>query len=61
MRPHVEKHDFAIFLDTYTATYDAAFEGREHRPEFDRNSAFHYLDARYVMADLLLHVFALLR
>ena len=63
MRPHVEKHDFAIFLDTYTATYDAAFpKDASIGARFDRNSAFHYLDAgRYVMADLLLHVFALLR
>ena len=66
MRPSVEAEGFAVFLDVYPATLDAAFPPPGIDPaigaRFDRNSAFHYLDAgRYLMANLLLHVLRLLR
>ena len=62
MRPSVEADDFAIFLDNYQATYSAAFPSDAAiGARFDRNSAFHYLDAgRYLMAQLVLHVLRLL-
>ena len=65
MRPLVEADDFAIFLDNYEATFSAAFPSAGVDPDigvrFDRNSAFHWLDAgRYLMANLLLHVLRLL-
>ena len=62
MRAAVEADDFAIFLDNYKATYAAAFPAdADIGARFDRNSAFHYLDAgRYIMANLLMHVFRLL-
>jgi hypothetical protein len=58
MRPSVERHGFALFLDVYPATFDAAFPADPAiRARFDRNSAFHYLDAgRYIMAQSLLHM-----
>ena len=62
MRPAVERLGF-VFLDTYSATYDAAFPASDAAigVRFDRNSAFHYLDAgRYLMTALLTHVFDLL-
>ena len=64
MRPRVEQpRGFALFLDAYPATLDAAFPSDPTiGARFDRNSAFHYLDAgRYVMGNLLLHVLRLLR
>ena len=65
MRPLVEADDFAIFLDNYEATFSAAFPSAGIDPaigvRFDRNSAFHWLDAgRYLMTNLLLHVLRLL-
>ena len=62
MRPFVEEENFAIFLDNHAATLSAAFPPDPAiGVRFDRNSAFHYLDAgRYLMAQLLLHVLRLL-
>lgn len=67
MQPVVEEFG-AIFLDQYRATLQAAFPmngtsgGVEVAIRFDRNSAFHYLDAgRYLMTQVLLHVLSLLR
>ena len=61
MRPHVEAHDGFVFLDNYAATLDASFpRDASLGTRFDRNSAFHYLDAgRYLMTNLLLHVLRL--
>ncbi len=53
----------AVYLDNFEATRDAAFPSGDPAigARFDRNSAFHYLDAgRYLMAQLLLHVLRLL-
>ena len=65
MRPIVEQHKNFLFLDYYRATFDAAFPSHAPDPSiavrFDRNSAFHYLDAgRYLMMQILLHIFRLL-
>lgn len=65
MRPIVEEFG-ALFVDQHDATYRAAFPaeaagGAQVAIRFDRNSAFHYLDAgRYLMAQILLHVLRLL-
>ena len=66
MRPVVEAAG-AIYVDQYEATLRAAFppptmpDAEQVAIRFDRNSAFHYLDAgRYLMAQILLHVLRLL-
>jgi hypothetical protein len=66
MRPIVEEFG-AVFVDLFPATLRAAFpppsvpDAEQIAIRFDRNSAFHYLDAgRYLMAQILLHVLRLL-
>jgi hypothetical protein len=63
MRSVVERHEDFVFLDNYKATFDAAFPSSDASigVQFDRGSAFHYLDqGRYLMVHLLLRTFQLL-
>lgn len=58
MRHVVEEHGF-YFLDMHAATLKAAFPAdpaSSPAAKFDRNSAFHWLDAgRYLMSQILMH------
>ena len=53
--------EVAVYIDNYPSTYDVSFPA-DAAPaiKFAKNSAFHYLNSRYLMAQLLLHTIRLL-